>query len=134
VRWLLKKNLITGKVLDFGCGKCKVLNDTVLAKDDFVESVDSYDPHFSPIPLVKGTYDTILCSYVLNVVPVTEEKEILYRLQSLLLPHGYAYVSVRNDIVEEKGFQRKVVLPYLWEMKKTSYFRTYLLTPTSKLP
>lgn len=154
VRWLLSQGMIHGRVLDYGCGKCKSLNDTVLAKHPGVESVCSYDPHwhpasFSPVGQYPinypkhsdwGTYDVILCTYVLCTVEEREQKTILRRVRSLLLPNGVAYITVRNDEpkqgygISSKGtFQRRVELPFLYELRETHQYRIFLLTPGNKL-
>jgi hypothetical protein len=43
-------------------------------------------------------YDTIVCTYVLNVVPEEVQEQILETIRGLLKPEGRAYVSVRRDI------------------------------------
>ena len=128
VRWLQKNGLIKGKyILDFGCGKCIDINPP---------DWDNYDPHFRPWSCWhKQVYDTILCTYVLCTLPESEERPILKEIQKKLKPTGAAFISVRNDTpksghgISSKGtFQRKVVLPYLFEIRATSQYRTYLLT------
>lgn len=140
VRWLLKKNLITGKVLDFGCGKCKALNDTILAKHPGILSVDSYDPFYAPKGILLSQYDTIICTYVLCATREEEQSPILKQIQSLLEPNGNAYISVRNDkpvwgygLSSSGTYQRRVKLSF-FEVIQLKPFRIYLLTPISKLP
>ena len=142
VRWLLHNEMIHGHVLDYGCGKCKELNDTVLVKQSGVLSVTSYDPYHFPIPpiqpndLGEGWYDVILCTYVLCTLPEDKERSILKNIKKLLRPNGVAFITVRNDEprggygMSSKGtFQRKVVIPHLYELRRCHQYRIYLLTP-----
>jgi hypothetical protein len=142
VRWMLSQGMVHGHVLDYGCGKCKHLNDTLLATMPLVKSVTSYDPFYHPKldTSQRGKWDVVLCTYVLCTLPIEEERKILKTIQSLLLPNGVAYISVRNDEpvngygVSSKGtFQRKVEIPYLYALRKHSQYKIYLLTSSSEL-
>jgi hypothetical protein len=154
VRWLLSQGMIHGHVLDYGCGKCKQLNDKYIGGTPGVSSITSYDPHWHPAPFSQpgqypisypqhsdwGTYDVILCTYVLCTVKEQEEKSILGRIQSLLRPNGVAYITVRNDeprggygVSSKKTFQRKAEISFLYELRKVHQYRIYLLTPGNKL-
>jgi len=132
-RWLLSQKLTHLPVLDYGCGKCHNVNPLQWF---------NYDPFWfnSDIECLRGEIQTVVCNYVLCTLPKSEEKKILLDIQSLLTPSGVAYISVRND--KPKGgygkssrgtYQRKVTLPYLFQLRKTSQYRIYLLTQTSKL-
>jgi len=142
-RWLLAQGMIHGHVLDYGCGKCKEVNDSVLATAPGVQSVLSYDPYFHPDAVrnsARERFDVVLCNYVLCTLPIEAEKGVLKGLQDHLLPNGVAYVSVRNDVpkggygVSSKGtYQRKVTLPYLYQLRETTQYRIYLLTRDFKL-
>ena len=86
-RWLKEEGLITGSVLDFGCGRGYDADELGATK---------YDPVSYPtVPLVR--FDTILCIYVLNVVDEIKEERIIRDVQSLLKPGGKAYFVVRRD-------------------------------------
>ena len=103
---LLKgKGLIKPKVLDYGCGR---------GFDAKHLKCDKYDPYYAPDE-PRAKYQTILCTYVLNVVRKEEESKILKAIQKLLLPQGRAYITVRRDIKADyetkNGIQRVVVLP-----------------------
>ena len=141
IRWLLAQRMIHGHVLDYGCGKCEPINNVVFPKYPQIKSITNFDPYYAPIQPVQpnylgeGWYDTILCTYVLCTLPKTDEKRILQGIQKLLRPNGVAYITVRND--EPKGgygqssrgtFQRKVEIPYLFELRKCHQYRIYLLT------
>lgn len=98
-RILLDKNLVTGKVLDFGCGFGK---DVVELKSKGIE-ITGYDKHYFPeYPTQK--FDTILCFYVLNVLLPEEQSNVLIEISRLLKPTGKAYFAVRRDIKFE-GFR-----------------------------
>ena len=112
---ILKKNLIVGDVLDYGCGHGA---DVEYLKEKGI-NVQGYDPNFFPESPV-GKFDTIICFYVLNVLPLEEEKKIIANVSSLLKPNGKAYFAIRRDIVKEGKrfhvkhkkytYQRKVYL------------------------
>jgi len=129
-RWLLSQNLIRFPVLDYGCGKCQQVNP-----DPWI----NYDPYWYKIDLdyFRGSFQTVVCNYVICTLPESEEKKILREIQSLLSDNteAVAFITVRNDTpkaghgVSSKGtFQRKVILPYLVELRVTSQYRIYLLT------
>ncbi len=65
-RFLLKQNLLRGKILDFGCGLGK---DVELLQQKSFDIV-GYDPHYFPtLPAAaKEKFDTIICLYVLNTL------------------------------------------------------------------
>lgn len=90
-KWLMKNNLLVPRVLDYGCGKCHELNNQHF-------EADGYDPHFRPYGISGYGYSTIICNYVLCVLPTEEERrEILQDIQLTLTRDGIAYVSVRAD-------------------------------------
>lgn len=98
-RILLNQKKIKGKVLDFGCGIGK---DVELLKNEGFD-ITGYDPFYFPtFPTEK--YDTILCFYVLNVLLLEEQAEVLMNVSSLLKPNGKAFFAVRRDIQHE-GFR-----------------------------
>lgn len=144
VKWLLANELIHGHVLDYGCGKCKVLNSHIIRDKKGVLSITSYDPHYAPwepsFVLPKLRWDVILCTYVLCTLEIGFEKPILEDIQSRLQDNGIAYITVRNDKpkggygTSSKGtFQRKVHLPYLPLFRLCPQYRIYLLTKSSIL-
>lgn len=115
--WLLRNDLIKGKVLDYGCGfGTDVMG---LKKQGF--DIIGYDKfYFNEYPTDK--YDTILCHYVLNVLELTEQEQIIMEISQLLNKGGSAYITVRRDVKYEgyrihkihkkKTFQRNVKLPF----------------------
>lgn len=114
---LFNRGLITGKVLDFGCGNG--VDVAFLRKQDF--DVVGYDPHYAP-DYPTERFDTILCHYVLNILLPEEQAHVLMAVSELLKPSGTAYFTVRRDI-KRTGFrthikhgcqvyQCNVILPY----------------------
>lgn len=129
---------LIGPVLDYGCGKCHSVNN-----QHFV--ADGYDPHFRPDGLIaRKKYRTILCNYVLCVVPAAERITILKDIQSRLVDDepdtAFALLSVRNDKPKQgwgknkrgtyQGRVRKLTLPIIYEC---AGFRIYLLTKDMEL-
>lgn len=121
-RLLLRAGLLTGRVLDFGCGTG---TDVSFLRARGIDAI-GFDPHYYPSE-PTGRYDTIICHYVVNVLLPEEQSHVLMAVSELLEPHGSAYFSVRRDI-KRGGFrtharhgceiyQCNVVLPY------TSIFR-----------
>ena len=96
---LLNKNLLSGEVLDFGCGFGK---DVELLKSKGINIV-GYDKHYFP-NYPTQTFDTIICFYVLNVLLPEEQAHVLMEISQLLKPSGKAYFAVRRDIQHE-GFR-----------------------------
>lgn len=134
VKWLLKNDLINGKVLDFGCGRCKDINPI---------QWDSYDPFYNPCDSIinKRKYETILCTYVLCVLPRQDRLAVLKRIQRLLNTRlvtgsSCAFISVRNDkpkqgwgLSKRNTYQGRASTLPLEIIHSNSNFRIYLLTP-----
>jgi diadenosine tetraphosphate (Ap4A) HIT family hydrolase len=100
---LLEKNLLKGKVLDFGCG---LGNDVQLLQKKGLDIV-GYDPYYLPqYPTEK--FDTIICFYVLNVLFPEEQANVLMEVSHLLKPGGTAYYAVRRDLKKE-GFREHYI-------------------------
>ncbi len=87
-RWLAANHLLTGQCLDYGSGR---------GTDALTYKMDAYDPHFKPEFPTK-LYDTITCTYVLNVVPLQTQYDIMSKVSALLKEGGTAYFTVRRDI------------------------------------
>ena len=117
---------LDAKILDFGCGRGK--DYTWLSSMGY--NARGYDPHWNrDEEALKNKYDVVLCSYVLNVVDKTTQKQILDQLKSLTKTNGKIYVSVRRDLKEDyvssKGTQQYLVkLPYTI-FKETSDYCIY---------
>lgn len=132
VKWLLEDDRIHGKVLDFGCGKCFKINPS---------GWDNYDPYFQPDGIKQKTYDTILCTYVLCVLPRKERLDVITQIKELLDPEfGHAYISVRNDrpkqgwgISSKKTYQGRAFEMKLPILYSNSQFKIFHLTPETAL-
>ena len=96
---LYNKNLLIGRVLDFGCGLGK---DVELLKEKDLD-ITGYDKHYFP-EYPTNKFDTILCFYVLNVLMPEEQASVLMEVSYLLKPGGKAFFAVRRDIKYE-GFR-----------------------------
>lgn len=98
-RFLLKNELLKGRILDFGCG---LGFDTDALKQQGFD-ITGYDNYYrSQRP--EGKFDTIICNYVLNVLEPYEQADVLMDVSNLLAPGGNAYYTVRRDLKEE-GFR-----------------------------
>lgn len=96
---LLNKGLLVGNILDFGCGLGSDVR-LLSGKGLDITGYDSY--HFPKYPF--GKFDTIICFYVLNVLMVEEQANVLMEISQLLKPGGKAYFAVRRDLQTE-GFR-----------------------------
>lgn len=88
VRLLQEADMIEGRTLDYGCGS---------GADAAHLGCEGWDPQHRPQAVV-GTFDTILCSYILTSVSREYRDHIRNEVLALLRPRGTAYVSVRRDI------------------------------------
>ena len=102
-KYLLKQNLIKGKILDFGCGFGSDV--TLLEKKGF--DIIGYDPFYFP-QYPQNKFDTILCLYVLNVLFSNKQSEVIMEVSRLLKQGGKAYFAVRRDLKKE-GFREHYV-------------------------
>jgi ATP adenylyltransferase len=118
LKYLLKKGLVKGRVLDYGCGRGADV--CALQRKDY--EVYGFDPFWNPID-IDGLFDTVLCTFVLNVVPEAEQRVVLVSLLSHVKEGGTAFVTVRRDLPREgmkgKGCtQRWVECPEGFEIVK----------------
>ena len=126
-RRLFKAGLLKGRCLDYGCGR---------GKDADTFGMEKYDPAFySKNP--RGKFNTITCTYVLNVVKPVDMPRILRSIQGLLVPGGRAYITVRRDIKASqpgKGVTQRLVTlantEVVWENKQ---YCTYILEDQAKM-
>jgi len=121
-RYLHESGLLRGRCLDYGCGR---------GKDANTYGMDRYDPHFFPSK-PEGKYDTVTCTYVLNILDHEDVPKVLDALRALLAPGGNAYLSVRRDLgtrirIGRGALQHDVRLD-LPVVKETGGYCIYLLT------
>ena len=84
--------------LDYGCGR----GDDV---DHF--GIDGWDVNGTKWDLKNNKYTTILCSYVLNVIPSSWERgEVIRDIRGHLTEDGTAYITVRNDRDKLNGWTK----------------------------
>jgi len=94
---LIAQSLITGRSLDYGCGKGFSAEELGMSK---------FDPHYAP-ERPEGKFDTITSNYVLNVVNEEDVNGIIEDIKSLLKDDtSRAYLSVRRDVKQE-GFTKR---------------------------
>jgi len=117
-RFLYEKGLLIPSVLDYGCGRCHNINNKFF-------NTEGFDPFYRPFFGEKKLYKTIICNYVLCVLPKKKEHlEVLKTIQSLLKEEdGIAYVSVRNE---------KPPQGYGWTPRKTYQAKVRLDLPVMK--
>jgi len=99
LRWLNQNKNLKGRILDFGCG----MGTDVKFLSDLGYDIIGYDKHYFP-EYPQEKFDTIVCSYVLNVLQPDEQPEILMSISELLKESGLAYYVVRRGIRYE-GFR-----------------------------
>ena len=94
---LEEAGLIQGTVLDYGCGRGKDV--------EFYDNAVGFDLYYcnNPEVLLKK-YDTVICTYVANVLDLGERKRLYWMLRKLA--RGNIYITVRRNI-EEDGFTSK---------------------------
>jgi diadenosine tetraphosphate (Ap4A) HIT family hydrolase len=117
LRILSERKLLSGDILDFGCGLGK---DIEFLVKNYYNAV-GYDPFYNPEYPIKR-FDTIICFYVLNILLPEEQTQVLMSVSELLNPIGKAFFAVRRDIKRNgflynpkksaKTYQCNVVLPY----------------------
>ncbi len=94
LQWLLNDLWVISSVLDYGCGK----GMDVEHLNNMGFEAYGYDPHYRPngIPLIQS--NTVLCTYVLNVIEDKATRDdIVARLIGYTKPGGYVFITVRND-------------------------------------
>lgn len=97
---MLSCNLITGAVLDYGCGK----GDDVVYLQSIRpgELITGYDPfYFSQLPPLM--YDTIFCNKVINYIENKSDiQSMLSIIKTRLAPNGKLIIIARS-IAEVRG-------------------------------
>jgi len=126
MKYLLRRKLLNGKMLDYGSGR---------GNDAKTLRMASYDPYYQPTYPKGEQFDTITCNYVLNVVTGSQQVTILSNIHELLTTDGVAFISVRNDLKlpEQKGrgcnqVQVHLTLPLVM---KNSNYKMYVMRKDS---
>ena len=98
MQYLAARGMLRGRMLDFGCGR---------GYDADAYGMEKFDPHWSPV-MPEGTFDTVVCNYVLNVIPSPSKRDdVLTVLSRSLAKGGIAYISVRNDRSALNGWTKR---------------------------
>lgn len=122
---ILRHGLLVGRALDFGCGR---------GEDADITGIEKYDPVSFPTK-PEGKFNTIMCTYVLNVIWLPWERaQVLKDIRDLLAPGGRAYITVRRGIKRglkrwrrtRWGYQVEVVLDEE-RFCKTGWYETYVI-------
>lgn len=97
-------------VLDFGCGRGDDARNLQKHKERY--AVWGWDPYWPPVPVpglkTPNKFKTVLCTYVLNVLPTrTAMLNALEEATKRLKRDGYLVVTVRNDRKALKGWTKK---------------------------
>lgn len=121
MKFLSQQNMLTGKTLDYGCGR---------GFDADALGMNKFDPFWHNVK-ISGKFDTITCNYVLNTISEEDGLEVIEKIKKLLKRDGKAYISVRRDIKNDTKTQRVVSLD-LPVVKENSLFCMYKVTKESK--
>jgi 2-polyprenyl-3-methyl-5-hydroxy-6-metoxy-1,4-benzoquinol methylase len=113
------------RILDYGCGR----GDDVHRLRELGFKAEGYDPAHGP-EMPPGEFDVILCTYVLNVVDVDTEREILDDIRARLRPGGVAYLAVRRDIPYEGTTTQRWSTAAGELVERNSSFALYEWRPT----
>lgn len=90
----LYKHELKGMILNYGSGHGE---DTELLRLEDYE-IYNYDKFFDSDADLSIKYDTIICNYVLNVIPTIDERvAVLMHIKELLKDNGCAYITVRHQ-------------------------------------
>lgn len=101
-RYLLEHNLINGRVLDYGCGR----GDDGYYLGQLGYDFYNYDPHWQSIK-PTGKFDTVLCTYVLNVLFYEERLLVLQNIRQYMHDDSRCFISVRRDYPPRERFMVK---------------------------
>ena len=87
----LKLSAVQGRVLDFGCGK----GADVAELERLGYKVKGYDPHFQA-KLPRGRFQTVLMTYVVNVLQMTARNDAINKAWGYVKPGGRLIVTART--------------------------------------
>lgn len=95
MKTLLDKELLKGKILDYGCGHGDDVIELVYKKGFDVVGYDKYSYSFNNQYLLHTKYDTVTCNYVFNTIPTKQEHDEVLKLLKTI--GNDVYISVRSD-------------------------------------
>ena len=105
--------------MDYGCGQ---------SRDADWFGGDRWDPN-PALGLTRptGHYGYITCTYVLNVVDLETEREILGDILLLLAPGGTAFITVRRDVPRAGTVTQRWSEPPLESVRRAYEFEIFRL-------
>ncbi|WP_300670164.1 class I SAM-dependent methyltransferase [Desulfoluna sp.] len=105
LRLLCSEGRVKGRtVLHLGAGREHVARRDLLAAG--AREVADYDPNFYPDKQVlEQTYDVVIASYVLNILPPEERHEVYRDIERCLKSGGRAYLTVQGVWPVENKYQ-----------------------------
>lgn len=123
MKFLHEKNLLVGRLLDFGSGK---------GFDADYYRMEKYDIYYWP-EKPSGKYDTITCVYVLNVIPIQEQKNVISLIIHLLKESGNAYIAVRRDVPKHGTETQNYVVLNSTSINKNNRYEIYQIGKENKV-
>lgn len=124
IQSLFAKGYIRGDTLDYGGGKgadTQWLWEQTFDTTSGLKLIKHFDPNYfwNGAQFVEQTnkyksttqFDTVTCTYVLNVLFASDRDNVVSHIRSILKPSGKAYITVRADHRQVKGkpFQDGVI-------------------------
>jgi hypothetical protein len=109
LQWLLDQDLIKGKCCNWGEGRAFLDTEAMQDRTGWCIGYDPMSTVDTNRWMPKGTFDTIYCGYVMNVVLVEEARHIEQQILDHLNPGGTAYIAVRIDEVHGTPYRDGVI-------------------------
>ncbi len=122
IQYLKDEGMIKGKVLDYGCGMD-------------VHEFNRFDPMYEPnYDALSKKYDTVLCNYVFNVIPLMHNRfELLTLLKTLVSAKGKIYVSIFVNSMDRE--ETKTSYQCSWKVDEwKEFFSMYAKCKIVKAP
>jgi DNA phosphorothioation-associated putative methyltransferase len=101
LRAALYINAVHGRVLDFGCGKGRDIEEL----QELGYKVVGYDPHHRPAK-PRGRFQTVLVTYVVNVLQPGPRNEALQKAWSYVKKGGRLIVTARTEAEIEREAEK----------------------------
>lgn len=123
---LINNTVLRGNILDYGCGH----GDDVRFLSGLGVKIKGYDPYWNNNDeVLRSKYDTILCTYVLNVIGPKKRRETIKKITKLCNDDAVIYLTVRRDIkIKEKTTKNTTQYPVELNLdieNETSHYCTY---------
>lgn len=121
-QWLHDNGYLRGKILDYGCGRGDL-------RKFLHPLIDEWDPYWTPDTSYESLldqYDTVVMTYVLNVLDRTQWKRVIKKAMACLRARGKLYIAVRRDYQHMGDGQYAVNLDLPVVMERKGRFCIYL--------